>query len=200
MDGIAQDYSSAGPAAGLTETESARSGRDAAFAALVDRHARFLYRVAFGLLRNQQDAEDAVQETLLKLYRGDAWLAIENEQAFLARSVWRAGLNRLTTAGAKAMRHAEDVSEMELASAGPNPEQQAMAGSERELMRSLIEELPETLRQPLLLSAVEGMRSPQVSEILEIPEGTVRTRVMRAKVELRRRFLLATMSPAEVRP
>jgi RNA polymerase sigma-70 factor (ECF subfamily) len=67
-------------------------------------------------------------------------------------------------------------------------------------MRALIEGLPETLRQPLVLSAVEGMRSGQVAAILEIPEGTVRTRVMRAKAELRRRFLSATPAPAEVRP
>ncbi len=151
-------------------------------------------------LRNQQDAEDAVQETLLKLYRGDAWQAaperIQDEQAYLARSVWRAGLDRLGTAGAKAMRYAEDVSEMELQSAGMNPEQVVMAGSERELMRVLIEGLPETLRQPLVLSAVEGMRSGQVAAILEIPEGTVRTRVMRAKAELRRRFVQATLIPA----
>ncbi len=98
------------------------------------------------------------------------------------------------------MRHAEDVSEMELASAGPSPEQAAMAGSERELMRVLIAGLPEVLRQALVLSAVEGMRSGQVAAILEIPEGTVRTRVMRAKAELRRRFLAAGFVPVEVRP
>ena len=205
MDGIAQ-----GLEGSVVETEPeapaqpARTERDAAFAALADRHARFLYRVAFGLLRHAEDAEDAVQETFLKLYRGEAWRAmpdvIQDEQAYLARAVWRAGLNRLGTAGAKAMRHAEDVSEMELASKGQNPEQAVMAGSERELMRALIEGLPETLRQPLVLSAVEGMRSGQAAAILEIPEGTVRTRVMRAKAELRRRFLSATLVTTEVRP
>jgi len=197
MDGIAENLPVAGRAHPQTQVE-----RDAAFAALAQRHGRLLYRVAFGLLRNQQDAEDAVQETLLKLYRGDAWQAMEDEQAFLARSVWRAGLTRLGSAGAKAMRYAEDVTELELAQKGLNPEQAAMAGSERELMRRLVEGLPETLRQSLVLSAVEGMKSNQVAVILEIPEGTVRTRVMRAKAELRRRFseLARTTHTAEVRP
>jgi RNA polymerase sigma-70 factor (ECF subfamily) len=215
MDGIAHDFSAAGAGDRDGEPRAVhrdRELRDAAFAALVDRQGRFLYRVAFGLLRNQQDAEDAVQETLLKLYRGDAWQApdriqldriqpdrIQDEQAYLARSVWRTGLDRIGSAGAKAMRHAEDVSEMELASAAPTPEQVAMAGNERELMRALIEGLPESLRQPLVLSAVEGMRSGQVAAVLEIPEGTVRTRVMRAKAELRRRFLAICPAPAEVR-
>ena len=190
MDGIAQ-----GLGATVDETDPQasaqpdRTERDAAFAALVDRHARFLYRVAFGLLRHAEDAEDAVQETLLKLYRNDAWQAMEDEKAFLARAVWRTGLDRLSTAGAKAMKNAEDVSEMEIASAGESPEETALGASARAVMKALIAGLPEVLRQPLVLSAVEGMRSHEVAVVLGIPEGTVRTRVMRAKAELRRRFL-----------
>ena len=95
MDGIAQGFEGS-----VIETEPeapaqpARTERDAAFAALVDRHARFLYRVAYGLLRHAEDAEEAVQETLLKLYRNDAWQAMEDEKAFLARAVWRLSAHR----------------------------------------------------------------------------------------------------------
>jgi RNA polymerase sigma-70 factor (ECF subfamily) len=166
--------------------------REAAFAAVVDRHAALMYRVAFSLLKNPQDAEDAVQETLLKLYRGEAWRAMEDEKAFLARSVWRVGLNRLGTQGAKAMRNAADVAEMEIASGELTPEENAVGTAERWLMRELIEELPEGFRQALVLSAIEGMRSQEVAEILGINEGTVRTRVLRAKAELRRMFLERT--------
>jgi len=198
MDGIAQGLP--GPVV-VADTEApaeqpARTERDAAFAALADRHARFLYRVAFGLLRHAEDAEDAVQETFLKLYRNDAWQAMEDEKAFLARAVWRTGLDRLSTAGAKAMKNAGDVSEMEIASTAASPEESALGASARAVMKALIEALPETLRQPLVLSAVEGMRSHEVAVVLGIPEGTVRTRVMRAKAELRRRFL----ATQEVRP
>ena len=63
-------------------------------------------------------------------------------------------------------------------------------------MKSLIEALPESLRQPLVLSAVDGMRSHEVAVVLGIPEGTVRTRIMRAKAELRQNFLRTQ----EVRP
>jgi RNA polymerase sigma-70 factor (ECF subfamily) len=190
MDGIAQGLDAA-----VVETEPeasaqpARTERDVAFAALVDRHARFLYRVAFGLLRNSEDAEDAVQETFLKLYRNDAWQAMDDEKAFLARAVWRSGLDRLSTPGAKAMKNAADVTEMDIASEAASPEESALGAAARTLMKSLIEALPEPLRQPLVLSAVEGMRSHEVAVVLGIPEGTVRTRVMRAKAELRRRFL-----------
>jgi RNA polymerase sigma-70 factor (ECF subfamily) len=61
-------------------------------------------------------------------------------------------------------------------------------GDERALLRRLIEALPEELRQPLVLSAIEEMTSREVAVTMGIPEGTVRTRVMRARAELKRRF------------
>jgi RNA polymerase sigma-70 factor, ECF subfamily len=200
MDGIAQGLAAAAEAAGERPAPPTRTERDAAFAALVDRHARFLYRVAYGLLRHAEDAEDAVQETLLKLYRNDAWQAMDDEKAFLARAVWRTGLDRLSTAGAKAMKNSADVTEMEIASGAESPEESALGASARAVMRALICGLPEVLRQPLVLSAVEGMRSHEVAVVLGIHEGTVRTRVMRAKAELRRRFLATTTARQEVRP
>jgi RNA polymerase sigma-70 factor (ECF subfamily) len=187
MDGVAQRLGELS-----LEVPRKAPAREAAFAALVDRHAALMYRVAFSLLKNPQDAEDAVQETLLKLYRGEAWRAMEDEKAFLARSVWRVGLNRLGSQGAKAMRNAADVAEIELASGALTPEENAVGVAERGLMRELIEELPEGFRQALVLSAIEGMRSQEVAEVLGINEGTVRTRVLRAKAELRRMFLERT--------
>ena len=59
---------------------------------------------------------------------------------------------------------------------------------DRALLHRLIDALPEELRQPLVLSAIEEMTSREVAEAMGIPEGTVRTRVMRARAELKRRF------------
>jgi RNA polymerase sigma-70 factor (ECF subfamily) len=86
------------------------------------------------------------------------------------------------------MRHAEDVTEMGLASGELSPEDRVVGAAERALLRRLIDELPENFRQALVLSAIEGMQSREVAEVLGVPEATVRTRVMRAKTELRRRF------------
>jgi RNA polymerase sigma-70 factor (ECF subfamily) len=52
----------------------------------------------------------------------------------------------------------------------------------------MIDALPEELRRPLVLSAIEEMTSVEVAAVMGIPEGTVRTRVMRAKAELKKRF------------
>ena len=162
--------------------------RDERFEEMVARQTNFMFRVAFGLLRNRQDAEDAVQEAFLKLYRGESWLRMENEKGFLARTVWRVALAHLP----KTVGRMADVAEMQLAAtgeAGASPEQNVVDEDERARLRRLIDGLPEELRQPLVLSSVEEMTSREVAEAMGIPEGTVRTRVMRARAELRRRFL-----------
>lgn len=159
-----------------------RARRDEAFALLVERQSRLMFRVAYSLLRNAHDAEDAVQEAFLKLYRGDAWLRMEDEKGFLARTVWRVALDRMPR------REETDVTEMELAASGDSPEMSALDGDERGQLRRLIDGLPEELRQVLLLSAVEEMTSREVGVAMGIPEGTVRTRLMRARVELKKRF------------
>ena len=163
-------------------------GREERFEEMVARQSRFMFKVALGLLRNKQDAEDAVQEAFLKLYRGEAWLRMENEKGFLARTVWRVALDHLP----RAAERTTDVTGMQLAAtgeAGASPEQNAVDEDERTMLRRLIDGLPEELRQPLVLSSVEEMTSREVAEVMGIPEGTVRTRVMRARTELRRRFV-----------
>ncbi|WP_245632037.1 RNA polymerase sigma factor [Edaphobacter aggregans] len=165
-------------------TDGRIAERDAEFAALVERNARRMFRVAYSLLRNAHDAEDAVQEAFLKLYRGDGWRRMENEGAFLARTVWRVALDRLAP-----RRETEDAAE--IAFGGESPEELAAGGDERELLRLMIDGLPEDLRQPLVLSAIEEMTSGEVAAVMGIPEGTVRTRVMRARAELKKRFAAA---------
>lgn len=158
--------------------------REQEFSGIVERQTRFMFRVAYSLLRNVQDAEDAVQEAFLKLYRGDAWRRMEDEKAFLARTVWRVALDRAP----RAADRMDDVAGMELAAAGASPESHLADQAERVLLRRLIDGLPEELRQPLVLSAIEEMTSREVAVVMGISEGTVRTRVMRARAELKKRF------------
>ncbi|HXC95925.1 MAG TPA: RNA polymerase sigma factor [Edaphobacter sp.] len=160
-------------------------GNEERFEEMVARQARFMFQVAFGLLRNRQDAEDAVQEAFLKLYRTDGWLRMENEKGFLARTVWRVAMDHLP----RVSERMSDVAELHLAVSDRSPEQNVVEGDDRAVLRRLIDGLPEELRQPLVLSSVEEMTSREVAEVMGIPEGTVRTRIMRARTELRRRFL-----------
>jgi len=154
--------------------------REDTFVRLVAEHGHFLYRVAHGVLRNPHDAEDAVQDALLKLYRTHTWQGIDNERAFLARVVWRAAIDRFN-----ARTQADPEAEFLLQDKRATPEAHVAAADERALLHELIDALSEDLRQTLLLSAMEELNSREVAAILNIPEGTVRTRLMRARAELK---------------
>ena len=158
--------------------------RQAIFTRLATEHARFLYRVAWSVLRHSEDAEDCVQDALLKLYRGESWQQMTNERAFLASVVWRLALDR------RAARRpaAEEEAELQLADSRPTPESAVAEDDERELLRELIAGLPEDLRDTLRLSALEELNSREISELMGVPEGTVRTRLMRARAELQIRW------------
>jgi RNA polymerase sigma-70 factor (ECF subfamily) len=165
--------------------------REAAFVRIVDEHARFLYRVAHSLLRHAQDAEDALQDALLKLYRGESGRALlasgslRDERAFLARVVWRAALDRHA---ARPVTAEDDTAAQRLADTRPTPESAAAHDDERALLHELIDALPEDLRQPLLLSAMDELSSREIGEVMGLPEGTVRTRLMRARAQLKSAF------------
>jgi len=156
------------------------------FALLVRRNSALLYRIAYSLLRHKQDAEDVVQETLLKLLRFDAWKKAEDETAFLARAVWHNALSRLGRRRRDAVADPDTVPE--IAAHEPSPESQANAAQRYSRIARLIDGLPAELREPLVLSAIEELTSAQVALVLEIPAATVRSRTMRAREALRERY------------
>lgn len=165
------------------------SDPDAEFTALVERQSRFVFRVAYAVLLNAHDAEDAAQETFLKLYRNGGWRHAENERAFLARAAWRVAVDlRAGAAHRPAASSAADVAELEIPSMRPNPEQATENTHRHALIHALVDALPEELRVPLVLSAFDELNSRQIGEVLSIPEGTVRTRLMRARQLLREKL------------
>jgi RNA polymerase sigma-70 factor (ECF subfamily) len=167
------------------QTQKQDEDRDTAFTAIVNQHARFLYRVAHSLLRHPQDAEDAVQDALLKLYRGNAWRSMQNERAFLARVVWRAALDRRS---ARSIALDEEGVELQLPDLRATPDRAAADNDERALLHQLIDALHDDLRRPLLLSAIDELNSREIGELMDLPEGTVRTRLMRARAQLKSAF------------
>jgi len=157
------------------------SRRDEAFTALVGRQARFVFRVAYSVLRNVQDSDDVVQETFLRLYRSRAWERMADEEAFLARVAWRIAVNQLRRAPISTLG-------AETASADQSPESAAIESDWTSVVCRLIDALPEELRLPLALSSIEELNSRQIARVMGIPEGTVRTRLARARGILRQKL------------
>jgi RNA polymerase sigma-70 factor (ECF subfamily) len=171
-------------AAGLVSKDAAE------FEALVARQSHFVFRVAYAILRNRHDAEDTVQETFLKLYRNQTWRGINDERAFLARAAWRVAIDRLP----KQQRVDVELDD-EPISVTPSPEQQAIASNHHKTVHRMIDGLPEELRQPLVLSAIDELNSREIAAILGLPEGTVRTRLMRARQILKQKLAAVMEKP-----
>jgi RNA polymerase sigma-70 factor (ECF subfamily) len=152
-----------------------------AFAALVCRQSRFAFRIAYAILRNTQDAEDAVQETFLRLHRSRACEKMIDEKAFIARVVWRIAVDRRRKTSVNGT--AQDPPALT-----NNPEQAAIATDRSQTLHRMIDALPGDLRQPLVLAALDELTSQQIAAILEIPEGTVRSRQARARQILRQKL------------
>jgi RNA polymerase sigma-70 factor (ECF subfamily) len=157
---------------------------DAEFTSLVERQSRFVFRVAFAVLLNAADAEDAVQETFMKLWRKDGWRKMENERAFLARVAWRVAVDKRRAA----VLPCEPMEAGDAPSPEPGPESTLAEKSSEAMVHRMIDRLPEELRLPLVLSAFEELNSRQIGAILGIPEGTVRTRLQRSRQLLRQKL------------
>lgn len=164
---------------------------EAAFTALVQRQSRFVFRVAYAVLLNAYDAEDAVQETFLKLYRNGGWHGLKNERAFLARAAWRVAADRRPRPERSTVTlecDSETGPACDPASSEPGPEQTLVGANEHAMIHAMIDALPEELRLPLVLSAFDELNSRLIGEVLGVPEGTVRTRLQRARLVLRQKL------------
>lgn len=150
-------------------------------------HARLIYRIAFAVLRNHHDAEDAAQETLQRAWKYRARLAeVEMPAAWLARIAWRVAKARRPRPGMVPLDLLENVSSLR---ASGLPADESVAQREmNSLLEAMIEHLPAKLRQPLILSTIEELSAREIGTLLHIPEASVRTRCLRARQLLRQKL------------
>jgi RNA polymerase sigma-70 factor (ECF subfamily) len=158
---------------------------------IVRQHSRLVYRIAYAALRSHHDAEDATQETFLRVLRYSRKLAtVENHKTWLARIAWRVAVDRSQQRGRKREVPLEDPATLtEEVSSSDVPADEALHGSQvGARLERLIASLPEKLREPLILSAVEEMSPREVAATLGINEAAVRSRVFRARQILREKL------------
>ncbi len=151
-------------------------------AALVSQYAGTLYRVAFSVLRNPADAEDAVQEAFLRVLRHRDMLdEVRDRRVWLTRIVWNIVLDRKRRA--KTRPETDDVAELArvLPSGGLSAEQIASAAQHHAHVLACVDRLPVKERQVLMLSAFEELNSVEIASVLDITESSVRSRLFRAR-------------------
>ncbi len=162
--------------------------------AIVHQYARFVYQVAYSVLRSPHDAEDAAQETFLRVMRHQKRLPeVRDRRAWLARIAWRVALDGRKERSKIGLEASQPLVEDRSPSA--SPEQIAGGREMLVLVERLISSLPEDLRSPLVLSTIENLAASEIGHILGIPQITVRTRLCRARKLLREK--LATVIGGE---
>ncbi len=164
----------------------------AKFVDLAMEHMPSLYTAALRMTRNAADAEDLVQETYLKAFRGfHTFQEGTNLKAWLYRILTNTYIN---TYRAKKRRpeqaDVDDVEDLflyrrlgglEAASAGRSAEEQVLDRFTDAEVKEAVESLPEQFRMVLLLADVEGFSYKEIAEILDIPIGTVMSRLHRGR-------------------
>jgi len=164
-----------------TQMERVRA-EEATLAALVSQYAGTLYRVAFSVLRNPADAEDAVQEAFLRVLRHrDSLGEVRDQRVWLIRIVWNIVLDRKRRA--KTRPETDDVSKLArvLPSGGLTAEQIASAAQHHAHVLACVDQLPAKERQVIMLSAFEELTSVEIASVLNITESSVRSRLFRAR-------------------
>ena len=153
-----------------------------ALAALVHQYASTLYRVAFSVLRNATDAEDAVQEAFLRVLRHRDKLAeIRDQRVWLVRIVWNVVLDRKRRS--KTRPETDDLADVArmLPAEGLTAEERAAAAQHRAKVLEQVGKLPAKEREVLMLSAFEELSSVEIAAVLGITESSVRSRLFRAR-------------------
>jgi RNA polymerase sigma-70 factor (ECF subfamily) len=173
----------------------AAAGDAPAFAAIMRRHNRLLFRTARSILKSDVDAEDALQEAYLRAWRAiDSFRSEAKLSTWLARIVINESLARLRRGrGAQVIPLDNTTTELDHDAMedrmeddpDQQPERVAMRAELRRLMETCIDRLPEVFRTVFILRAVEEMSVEDVAVALDVPEATVRTRLFRARSLMR---------------
>ena len=161
----------------------AQKGDSEAFRTLVEGYQTQVYRLAARMC-GESAADDVTQEAFVA-----AWRALPSFRGDCRFSTW---LYRLTTNAAidllrreKRHRNADDITELELSDDGLSPQELAEQGETQEAVRRALGQLSEEHRQVLLLRYMQELDYGEIADALEISEGTVKSRISRAKGRLR---------------
>ena len=147
-----------------------------------------LYRMALRITMNAADAEDVVQETMMKVWnRRDQWNQIESIEAFcltICRNVSLDKVRRMDNQ-TQSLDAAYDPKDQGVAS---NPEEQAIQSDRVRLVRQMINLLPEKQRSCMQLRDMEGKSYKDIATILDITEEQVKVNIFRARQTIREKF------------
>jgi RNA polymerase sigma-70 factor (ECF subfamily) len=181
----------------LTLVERVRTGDQRAFKSLVERYQRKVYAVALGMLKDKEDARDVAQEAFVKVYR---YLDHFKGDASFYTWLYRITVNICIDVMRKKGNAREDVEFDETIAhdtaeanigalgtmLGTNPQKSALRKELADKILAALEQVPPKHREILLLREIEGMSYEDLSRTLQIPKGTVMSRLFHARLKVQK--------------
>ena len=150
-------------------------------------HLEAAYNLARWLVRNPHDAEDVVQEACLRAVRFAGGYREGNPRAWLLRIVRNAAYSFLEKR--RPTELAEEFDELLYVPERADGEKELLRSAESQALQVALEALPVRFREALILRELEGLSYKEISEVMEIPMGTVMSSLARAREQLRERLL-----------
>jgi RNA polymerase sigma-70 factor (ECF subfamily) len=187
----------------MTLVRAAKQGDVSAFEELVRRYDRNVFRIANHITHNAEDAEDVVQEAFLKAYQNlNRFQEQSKFYTWLVRIAVNEALMKLrrrrsdkTVSMDQDIETEEDTIPREIADWSPNPEQQFKQEELKEILQKTIQGLPQSFRTVFVLRDVEGLSTEETAEALDLSVPAVKSRLLRARLQLRERLNKYFKSP-----
>lgn len=186
----------------------AQAGEKRAFELLVSKYQRRILRLLGRILYNQSDVEDIAQETFLKAYR--ALPKFRNESAFYtwlyriavntARNHISSKHNQVFVSDQIESQDGETFSLLDNLTDGETPETHMHNREILEALQEALDELPEQLRQAIVLRELEGLTYEEIATAMDCPVGTVRSRIFRAREAISERLKSLMGNDGDSRP
>ena len=161
-----------------------------ALEAAVREHARLVYRIAYSVSRNHHDAEDATQETFIRVLRYRRKLeGVDDPKTWIARIAWRVAVEQTKKRAAVSLsaKEAEDAIS-QLRTHGKTAEELAASTQMSLVLQTLIAALPDSLRDAIRLSTVQELLPSEIAQVLGTSEASVRSRLFRARQILKEKL------------
>lgn len=202
---ISQPYPTNALALEMTATiHAARAGDESAFGHLCETYRAAAERVARHILRTEEAAADAVQDALIKVYKAIPNFEDGNFRAWLLRIVTNTCYDHLRRQKRRPAISLdalleESYTEMPDTRSNNDPERMILRREEREFLRGVISELSPWHRDVVVLVDVMGYDYSEAAALLGLPLGTVKSRLSRARANLRDRLTAANYLPGPVR-
>ncbi len=179
-----------------TIIEQVLAGDNNAFGQLVELYQDRVYNLALRMCGNQDDAFDLSQEAFFRAWRGLSGFQFESAfSTWLFRLTsnvcldWLRAKKRRPTVSLTTVDDEDQEVQMELPEPGKSPEELLLAAEDREALAKAMNQLPVEYRQILTLRAIDDLSYTQIAEILKLREGTVKSRLNRARAALRKKLL-----------